>query len=95
MTLEKKGDAKKRGKSRKRSRGLRRFKDLRTLREREEDAEERPKGGCSKSRVDEEELRRFAGAVSDDKYALGGRMQKGSKSAVSNSGRSYHARARL
>lgn len=29
-------------------RGLRRFKGSRTLREREEDAEERPKGGCSK-----------------------------------------------
>lgn len=56
MTLKKKkGDAKKKGK-RRRSRGLRRFKDSRTLREREEDAEERPKGGCSKSRGDDEEL---------------------------------------
>lgn len=41
--------------------GLRRFKDSRTLREREEDAEERPKGGCSKSRGDEGELQRSAG----------------------------------
>lgn len=46
---------------RRRSRGLRRFRDSRTLRKREENAEERPKGGCSKSRGDERELRRLAG----------------------------------
>jgi len=43
---------------------LRKFRDSRTLREREENAEERPKGGCSKSREDERELRRLAGYVS-------------------------------
>lgn len=48
-------------KEERKSRDLRRFKDSRTLREREEDAEEHPKGGCSKSRGDEGELRRLAG----------------------------------
>lgn len=48
-------------KEERKSRDLRRFKDSRTLREREEDAEECPKGGCSKSRGDEGELRRLAG----------------------------------
>lgn len=58
MTLRKKGDTKKRERKGGGREGLRRrFKDSRTLKEREEDAEERPKGGCSKSRGDEGELR--------------------------------------
>lgn len=77
--------------------GLRRFKDSRTLREREEDAEERPKGGCSKSRGDERGLRRLVGwlAMSVDKCVLGERMQKGSKGDVPNNGWPYRSHARL
>jgi len=95
MTLRKKGDVKK-SEKRRRSRSLRRFKDSRTLREWEEVAEERPKGGCSKSRGDEGELRRLGWlTMSIDKCVLGGRMQKGSKSDIPNSGRSYRTRAWL
>lgn len=95
MTLRKKGDAKMVEK-RRRSRSLRRFKDSRTLREQKEDAEERPKGGCSKSRGDEGELRLLAGRLCQSTSVyLAEECKRGAKVTLPNSGRSYRACALL